>query len=93
MEAGGAALALRDMLVRRGFLDVMDAWPETLLLAARRFPGGKVIGRCLLTPYARQFRRYCREVDGICAQSEGFADYARAQGAPVRPEIFYLGGG
>ena len=45
----------------------------------------------ILSPYSRMMRRYCREADGVCAQSQAFADYARSFGAQGEIPVFYLG--
>ena len=45
----------------------------------------------ILSPYSRMMRRYCREADGVCAQSQAFADYARSFGASGEIPVFYLG--
>lgn len=99
MEAGGVALRLGKRYRCRVVLDVMDAWPDTLLLAVSTanhrwgWANGLVrgFGTVLLTPYRRMMRRYCREADRICAQSQAFADYARSFGATGEIPVFYLG--
>ncbi len=51
----------------------------------------KRIGRVLLFPYYRMLRKACRESDAICAQSQTFADFARAHGATGEIHVCYLG--
>ena len=96
MEGPMAALRLRARFGCRVITDVMDAWPETLLLAAvggnvGRFEGGKLwFAKRLLYPYARMMRRACREADAVCAQSQAFAAHARGYGATGDIPVFYL---
>ena len=103
METGAVALKLGKQYGAKVVLDVMDAWPETLLLAlpsaGSREQGAerkilasvlRFLSSVLLTPYTRMMRRYCRKVDAICAQSEAFADYARKYGATGDIPVFRL---
>lgn len=104
METGDAALALGHRYGARVVLDVMDAWPDALLLAA---VGAKVgsyesekarmwervklwAAKLVLTPYSRMLRRYCRQAHGVCAQSQAFADYATRHGARGEIPVFHL---
>ncbi|HKK19436.1 MAG TPA: glycosyltransferase family 4 protein [Opitutales bacterium] len=96
MEAGRVALKLGKQFGAKVVLDVMDAWPEALLLAAvgseaRRYEGMKVwAAKLMLTPYYQMMQRYCREADAICAQSQTFAEYARSFGAAGDIPVFHL---
>lgn len=101
MEAGAVALELGKCYDARVVLDVMDAWPEALqkMLVSVLSDGGRGIAgalvgsaaRIVLWPYVRMMRRYCGQVDAVCAQSRAFSDYARAFGAAGAPPVFYLG--
>lgn len=97
MESGAVALKLGRRYGARVVLDVMDAWPETLQLALQgsSMPAAvaSVIGRVGLWPYARWMRRYCREADAVCAQSEAFATHARDYGAVGEIGVFRLAAG
>lgn len=101
MEAGAVALKLGRKYDAKVLLDVMDAWPKALLrlpmaaIADGKWRMAKVglhcAGRIALWPYSRMMRRYCREADGVCAQSQAFVDYARSFGAQGEIPVFYLG--
>ena len=43
-----------------------------------------------LYPYSQMMRRYCREVDAVCAQSRAFVEHARSYGAVGDIPIFHL---
>lgn len=96
MEAGRVALKLGQKFGAKVVLDVMDAWPDALLLAAAsgkvgRCEGVKVsVAQALLAPYYGMMRRYCREADAVCAQSQAFAEYARSFGASGEISVFHL---
>lgn len=109
MEAGLAALKLGRKYGAKVVLDVMDAWPNTLLqlilqgsavgsgasgverCCSKMIGSAKTaIGQVVLWPYSRMMRRYCREADAICAQSQAFAQYARSFGAIVDIPVFHL---
>lgn len=98
MEAGSVALKLGRKYGARVVLDVMDAWPDTLLLAAAMTYGKwrmanaifRGFGHIALWPYSRMMRRYCRGADAICAQSKAFVEYARSFGATVDIPVFHL---
>ncbi|MGF1529886.1 MAG: glycosyltransferase family 4 protein [Puniceicoccaceae bacterium] len=92
METGAVALRLGRQFGCKVVMDVMDAWPDSLLLAAPPVPGGRWIGRLLLKPYRSLFKSYCHGVDAVIAQSEAFADHARRFGWKGEVPIFYLGG-
>jgi glycosyltransferase involved in cell wall biosynthesis len=91
MEAGKAALALGKRFGAKVVLDVMDAWPETLVQTIGRSAVGRALARAVLAPYEDLMRRYCREADAVCAQSRAFAEFARSKGTAAQPAVFYLG--
>jgi glycosyltransferase involved in cell wall biosynthesis len=97
MESGAVALKLGRLYGARVVLDVMDAWPETLQLALQgsSMPAAaaSLVGRVGLWPYARLMRRYCREADAVCAQSDAFANHARRYGAVGKIGVFRLAAG
>lgn len=101
VEGPGAARKLKQHFGCKLVVDVMDAWPDTLLQVLRGTGGGEpggrrqagllTVGRLALAPYYRQLRRALQCADGVCAQSQAFADFAQAQGATDRVDVFYLG--
>jgi len=94
VEGPTAALKLKRHFACKLVVDVMDAWPDTLLQV---LPGvgswGQGVGRFVLAAYYRQLRQALRHADGICAQSQAFADFAQKHGAAGAVEVFYLGAG
>jgi len=92
VEGPTAALKLKRHFACKLVVDVMDAWPDTLLQV---LPGagswGQGVGRLVLAPYYRQLRQALRQADGICAQSQAYADFAPKHGAAGAVEVFYLG--
>ena len=95
LEGPIAALKLKKRFGCKVVLDVMDAWPATLLQAV---PGvmadskWRIANYCLrafaklaLIPYAMMLSRACREADAISAQSKQFADFAIRNGATDKP--------
>lgn len=105
METGAVALELGRQCGAKVVLDVMDAWPATLVQSLSRKPWLRKLARVAVQPYERAMRRYCREADGVCAQSEAFARYASHQNLTTSatgatdtpsaagggPRVFYLG--
>lgn len=95
LEGPIAALKLKKQFGCKVVMDVMDAWPATLLQA---MPGimadskWRIANYCLraiaqlaLIPYAMMLSRACREADAISAQSKQFADFAIRNGATDKP--------
>lgn len=83
IEGPSAALSLKKSFGCKMVLDVMDAWPDTLLQA---FPNGlQSFGKVLLLPYRRQLRIAFQGADGISAQSKTFARMAGSYGAKEKP--------
>ena len=95
LEGPIAALKLKKCFGCKVVLDVMDAWPATLLQAV---PGVmadskwlmahyclRAFAQLALTPYALMLSRACRESDAVSAQSKQFADFAIRNGATDKP--------
>lgn len=83
LEGPIAALKLKKQFGCKVVMDVMDAWPATLLQATPKY--FQCLSKIALIPYAMMLSRACREADAISAQSKQFADFAIRNGATDKP--------